>query len=108
MLKTVRLEPKTGQPYIFANFYYYHFWQNPYLGLEEVAKSLSGAFSGGFLWKILVWGFQRWHIVRAPPSWPPLLPYVGCSLIWPDGLPMVLILLDYFTRLVLCTTIFLD
>ena len=42
-----------------------------------------------------------------PPSWASLLPYVGSSLICPLRAAYG-IMHDYFTRLVLCTTILLD
>ena len=45
----VRLEPKTGQPHVFANFCFLFFF----------AKSLSEAFRGG-TWPI--WGLQMGHL----------------------------------------------
>ena len=64
MLKMVRLEPKTGQPHVFANFFGDFFWQNHYLGLSEVAHGPSGAFRWA-IWASSMWACGIW----ASPMW---------------------------------------
>ena len=60
----VRLEPKTGQPYIFANFFLCFFLQNPYLGPSGAAHGPSGAFRWA-IWASSMWACATW----ASPVW---------------------------------------